>query len=163
MGTVRDDLAARKAVRAVQLRAMHKTYDEIAQSLLPCTPEHQPDGQPWCDACVPMYAHRSSAMRAVQAQLEQEYAAGSETREQQRRQQLAEIDLILARLIPQAIGRGEHQQEAARSVPRYMDRRAKLLGLDAPARVSITTELDSQIEALADQLLQMGGAEVPTE
>jgi hypothetical protein len=162
MGTIRDDLAARKAVHAVKLRAQHLTYDEIAQALLPCSPEHQPDGKPWCDACVPMYGHRSSAKRAVDAQLAQEYAAGSETREQQRRQQLAEIDLILARLIPQAIGHSAEQQEAARSVVRYLDRRAKLLGLDAPARVQITTEMDAQIEALADQLLSMPGG-VPTE
>lgn len=163
MGTRADDLAARKAVRAVKLRAMHKTYEEIAQSLLPCTPDHEPDGKPWCEACVPMYAARSSAKRAVDNQLALEYQAGSETREQQRRQQLAEIDLILARLIPQAIGHSDAQQEAARSVVRYLDRRAKLLGLDAPARVSITTELDAQIEQLATDLMNMPGNVVPNE
>jgi hypothetical protein len=96
-----------------------------------------------------MYAHRASAKRAVDHALEQEYAAGQDTREQLRRHQLSQIDLLLQVTMAKAVG---GDWEAARVATRLLDRRARLLGLDAPARVTITTELDQAIEDLVGQL-----------
>lgn len=158
----RKALATRKAIRAVQLRSMGWTLEAIAAALLPCD-DHRPDGRHDCDRCQPMYAARSSAKRAIDHQLEQEYAAGSEGREAARRHQLSQIDLMLRRLVPQALGQGEHQQEAARTVVRYLDRRAKLLGLDAPARLVVNSELDQQIMDLSQQLLDLPTDATPTE
>ena len=147
-----DLLAQRKALHAVKLRARGLSLDAIAAARLPC-PYHAArgngDGVDTCSDCLPMYAHRSSAMRAIERQLEQEYAAGQETREQLRRHQLLQIDTLMQTAMPAAMG---GDWEAARTCVRLLDRRARLLGLDAPARVQVTTELDQQIDALLQEL-----------
>lgn len=136
----------------MQLRGLGWTYEAIAGALLPCD-EHKPDGRHGCQFCLPMYANRASAKRAVDKILADEYAAASETREQMRRHQLSQIDLLLRRIMPEAMGNGEGHLEAQRNAIRALDRRARLLGLDAPARVSISTELDTQISELFDELV----------
>lgn len=149
-------LAARRKNRALLLRSLGWTYDRIAASLLPCDLHAKGGGagEPGCDLCLPMYASRAGAQKAVTAALADEYAAGQETREQQRRHQLAQIDLLLSKSMPAAVG---GDWEALRGATRLLDRRARLLGLDAPARIAVTTELDAQIEALADELLAEAG------
>lgn len=152
--TAHKALAARKRVRAVQLRSMGRTFDQIAAAMLPCFTHRSTEGDPQCDECLPMYANRSSAKRAVDAALADEYAATADTREQMRRHQLAQIDLLLQRVMPEALGSGPGHLEAQRNALRALDRRAKLLGLDAPSRVQITSELDEQIEELMNQLTE---------
>lgn len=156
--TARDALATRRQTHAVLLRSCGLTYQAIADSVLPC-PTHTYHhlaptewGKRSCKACRPMYANRSSAKRAVDAALEQEYAAGADTREQLRRAQLAQLDALLARTMVEALGFGDGHLEAGRNAVRYLDRRAKLLGLDAPARLAITSELDQQILELTERL-----------
>lgn len=143
-------LAALKQAHAVRLRAGGQSFQQVADAYLPCQ-AHRPTGAVRdCPDCVgPMYAHRASAKRAVDKALEQEYAAGQDTREQLRRHQLAQIDLLLQAAMPKALGA---DWEAARVATRLLDRRARLLGLDAPARVTITSELDAAIEDLTAQL-----------
>ena len=159
-------LAARRQVRAVQLRSLGYSYDAIAQALLPCDLHARNadgtagTGRADCDLCAPMYANRSAAYKAVQRGLALEYAAGQETREQQRRHQLAQIDLLLQRSMRSAYA---GDWEAMRAATRLLDRRARLLGLDAPARIAVTTELDAQIEALAAELLDEAGRDQEVE
>lgn len=143
-------LAKLKQAHAVRLRAGGQSFQQVADAWLPCL-DHRRDGADRsCPNCVgPMYGHRASAKRAVDAALEQEYAAGQDTREQMRRHQLAQVDLLLQAAMPAALGK---DWEAARVATRLLDRRAKLLGLDAPARVTITTEVDQAIEDLVAQL-----------
>lgn len=154
LGQPAQQIAARKRVRAMQLRGLGWTYEAIAQALLPCD-EHRPDGLHSCELCVRMYANRASAKRAVDKILADEYDAASDTREAMRRHQLSQIDLLLRRIMPEAMGNGDGHLEAQRNAIRALDRRARLLGLDAPTRVSISTELDTQIAELYDQLVQL--------
>ena len=77
----RRDRAARAEQQAVHLRALGRTFDQIAASALPCTPFHAAHPEPGCPACLPLYRDRSAAKRAVDRTLEREYAAGSDTRE----------------------------------------------------------------------------------
>jgi hypothetical protein len=154
-GQAAEQIAARKRVRAMQLRSLGWSYEAIASALLPCD-EHKPDGRHGCLACVRMYAHRASAKRAVDRILADEYDAASDTREAMRRHQLAQIDLLLRRVMPEAMGSGDGHLEAQRNAVRLLDRRARLLGLDAPTRVAVTTELDMQISQLYDELVGNG-------
>lgn len=145
-------LSDRKAIRAMELAAGGMTADAIAHSLLPCD-DHRPQGRQDCAACLPMYADRSGAKRAIDRMLAREYALGAASREQLRQHHLAQIDLLLRAKMPDALNNGSpSSNEAARVVLRALDRRARLLGLDAPARVTVTTELDAQIEELVAQL-----------
>ena len=146
------DRARRAEQQAVQLRALGATYERIAASVLPCTIYHQQHPEPGCPACETLYANRTSAMRAVSRALEREYAAGSDTREALRRQQLSQIDLILGPAMKRAMSNGDQVEAAVTSCVRLFDRRAKLLGLDAPLRIDRTSELDAQVEALVEQL-----------
>jgi hypothetical protein len=149
-------LTRRKVDKAVNLRLMGLTYQQVADTPLPC-PAHaewiegNPDGD--CTACLPrLYASRTGARRAIMQQLDREYAAGAETRQALRSQQLAQIDLLLTKAMPRALATVDAAD--IRSVVRLLDRRARLLGLDAPTRVEVTTELDQQITALLDELAE---------
>ena len=99
-----------------------------------------------------MYTNRSSAKKAVDRALAREYEAGANTREQLRRHQLAQIDLLLQRAMVEALGNRDGHLEAMRNATRLLDRRARLLGLDAPTRITMDSELDAQIAALVEQV-----------
>lgn len=145
-------LARRKQVRALNLKAIGYTYEAIAQSLLPCD-DHRPNGRQDCTYCQPMYSDRSAARKAVLAGMQAEYAIGAETRSQYVAQQLLQIDMVLTRAMPEALDRSNpDRNEAARVAERFLRQRARLLGLEAPARIQITTELDETIRELVDQL-----------
>lgn len=133
------------------------TFDAIAAAYLPCERlEHrEAGGLASCPECLPMYTNRSAAKKAVDRALADEYGQGASTREQYRRQQLAQLDLLLSSKMPEALGRSDSANEAARVVLRALDRRARLLGLDAPTRVQVTTELDMQIEELVTRLADL--------
>lgn len=146
------DRSRRAEQQAVHLRALGRTYDQIAASPLPCNDYHAQHPEPGCPACLPLYANRAGAKLAVDRTLEREYAAGSDTREALRRQQLAQIDLILGPAMQRALDGGDQVEAAVTSCVRLLDRRAKLLGLDAPLRIERTSDLDAQVEALVEQL-----------
>lgn len=150
-------LAARRQTRAVMLRSMGWTFDAIAQALLPCDVHRTDGGWDSCTNCLPMYAHRSSAKRAVETALAQEYREGDETREQMRRHTLAQLDLLLTRMMPDALG---GDAAAGRVALRAIQQRAQLLGLNAPTRHVIQSELDAELEELMVRLAGIDPASV---
>lgn len=156
----RTRLAVLREGRAVDLRLAGMTYDQVAASLLPCSAHRGTEGDPRCERCEPLYANASSARRAILRALDKSYALGAEGREQLRQQHLGQIDLLLRRAMRAALG---GDWEAMRVATRLLDRRARLLGLDAPSRVTVTTELDQEIEALLDQLAEQTGSREAAE
>lgn len=165
-------LALRRRVYAVELRSMRRTYQQIADAVLPC-PEHRDRGGITPAACrqqheahrlvdgpnaapidcTPMYANRKGAQRAVEQGLAEAYSITEADRDRLRREQLATIDLALQRLMRDTVGGGDaiDRARAANAVARLLERAAKLTGLDAPTRVTVTTELDDELSsALAD-------------
>lgn len=151
---------------------MRRTYQQIADAVLPC-PEHRdrggidptqcalehetrrvvdgPDAAPI--DCVPMYSGRSGARRAVEQGLAEAYSITEADRDRLRREHLATIDTALQRLMRDTIGSTDpmDRARAANAVARLLERAAKLTGLDAPTRVTVTSELDDELSAaLAD-------------
>jgi hypothetical protein len=160
IGSSRQTLGRRRQLHALNLRSLGYTYEAVAQALLPC-PDHRLKGRDGCEFCLPMYRSRAAAKRAVDAAMAAEYALDAGTREQYRQLQLAQIDLVLQRVMPEATAKGKDRNEAARVAERYLRQRARLLGLEAPARIQITTELDETIRELVDQLEETVGAVEP--
>lgn len=142
----RRQTATLKEGRAVQLRLLGFTYEQIAAKMLPCPP-HRPDGLVGCGLCVPLYpSGKSAAKKAIDRALQRDYALNEAGRDQLRQQQLGQVDLLLQRAMREAMGDKPGRHEAMRNAIRLLDRRARLLGLDAPTRVQVTSELDAQIE-----------------
>lgn len=157
----RKRLAVLREGRAVDLRLLGMTYEQVAASLLPCSSHRGTEGDPTCSLCQVLYPGGASAARkAILRALDKAYALGQEGREQLRQQQLGQIDLLLRKAMRSAMG---GDWEAARVATRLLDRRARLLGLDAPSRVQVTTELDQEIEALLDQLAEQTGSREAAE
>lgn len=103
--------AAEKRTRALQLRKAGATYDQIAQQV--------------------GYENRGNAYRAVMQELKElpkDDAAEVLTLEVER------LDQLLVALWPKAM---KGDVRSAETVIRLMERRAKLLGLDAPAAVNV--------------------------
>lgn len=141
--------------RAVELRLLGHTYEQIAHAMLCTNPEHRPDPDPSCGRCVPLYRDKSAARKAVVRALGRDYALGAEGREQLRQTHLARLDLLYRRAARAAV---QGEWEAARVAVRILDAQAKVLGIYAPSRLQITTEIDQEIEAMLDE---MGVADAP--
>lgn len=119
--------AAEKRARALDLRKAGATYDQIAQQL--------------------GYANRGNAQRAVQTALKEITA---EPARDVLTLELERLDAMLLGLWPQA-RRGN--LGAVDRVLRIQERRARLLGLDSPARFSVEAEnLGAEITALINAL-----------
>lgn len=101
-----------RTLQALQLRASGATYDQIALAL--------------------GYANRSCAFQAVQRGLRMTLR---EPADQVRDLELQRLDRLQAALWARAIKGG---YRAIETILKLMDRRAKLMGLDAPTRVDIT-------------------------
>lgn len=147
--------ARQKADRAVHLRiAGRRTYQQIADALMPCPDHRAINGSEDCPACERMYAGRAAAYKAVQRALLEDQKAGEETRHQARTEHLATLDVLAARTIRDAISAGSatDRSRAAAAAAKVLDQRAKILGLYAPTKVEVTTELDM---AIADELAAM--------
>ena len=119
-----------KEIKAVQLRSSGATYQDIADAL--------------------GYESRSSAFRAVRRALQR---WGSEAVDELRVLELARLDQITLKLWPKVLGRpardhGDGTQDAPvppdmKAMELYLkvsQRRAKLLGLDAPTMVDFTMD-----------------------
>lgn len=105
--------AKERQLAALELRKGGKTYEEIAKEL--------------------GYRGKSGAFKAVELALKDMM---QEPADEVRRLELSRLDKMLDSLWWQ-IGSGKHS--VIEKVLKIMDRRAKLLGLDAPARRDITT------------------------
>lgn len=147
---------------------MRRTYQQIADATLPCD-EHRPIGgidPEQCRLahetaravdgpdshpidCMPMYANRGTARRAVLEGLAEGYQISESDRDDLRREWLATIDTATQRLMRDVLSPGDpiDRARAASAVVRLMDRAAKLTGLDAPTRVTVTDELDEDLSA----------------
>lgn len=103
-----------RQVKALELRRMGKGYSEIAAAL---------------------GIGRSQAHRLVQSGLADAVAQVSAEADELRAEEVSRLDAMLSGLWPDA-RRGQHA--AVDRVLRIMERRAKMLGLDAPTKVSET-------------------------
>lgn len=139
-----------RETRAVYMRAVLRyTFQQIADALFPC-PEHASvNGLAECPACEPMYGNRGTAKRAVDRAMARDYAAGEGARATLRSEQLATIDALLKRALGDALGKGSPADRARAMIAatRLLERQARLTGLDAPARLTVTDELDEEIRA----------------
>lgn len=148
--------ARMKADRAVHLRvAGRQTYQQIADALMPCPEHKRVGGAEDCTDCERMYAGRAAAHKAVTRALADDRQAGEETRQLARDEHLSTLDVLLRRSILDAISTTNSPSDRARAITaaaRVLDQRAKVLGLYAPTKVEVTTELDL---AIADELAAM--------
>lgn len=157
----RGQLARRKAQRALFLRTVLRySMQRIADSTLPC-PSHEPDGMAGCTMCVtPMYASRGAASKVINKALSEEFPLDAAAKESMRREQLETLNVALARimrdLLNGKVSPGDRAR-AANALERLLARQAKLTGLDAPARVVVTEDLDMQIDEALEALLSQPG------
>lgn len=119
------------------------------------------DGMPWAEIGDQLkYGGKTRAVRAAQASKDADRAlhyvvAGSV--DGWRAEELAIIDALIAAHLPRAL-KGNHR--SAEIVMRAQGRRGRYVpGLEVPQRFEgkISTELDAEIEALADELAAQGG------
>lgn len=117
--------------QAVELHLAGASYDAIAEQV--------------------GYRDRGGAYKAVRRALERAVISSVD---EQRESAVARCDRMLRALWPKALG---GDPDAEKACHRWETRRAKLLGLDAPTQVraTITSELDSEIEALVQQLTEV--------
>lgn len=148
-------LAARREAKAVQLRAARMTYQQIADYVMPC-PEHDSiGGLDGCGDCAPLYRSRAGAFKAVTRVLEREYAGAAASRELLLQESLATVDAVIRRMMADTQDPRldpADRARAATALMRAMDHRAKLTGLYAPTRVTVTDELDLEIEQMIRDL-----------
>lgn len=111
--------AAERRRQALELRKAGATYDRIAQQL--------------------GFANRGGAYRAVETALREITA---EPAQDVRQLELERLDALLLGLWPQA---RKGNQGAVDRVLRIMERRAKLLGLDAPTKAEVGGKLSYEI------------------
>lgn len=114
--------ARERAVKALQLRKEGWTYDEIAR-------EKDANGNP-------LYRDRRTAHMAVTALL---YSTAQEPADEVRQLELQRLDMLLNKLMP---GINEGVPSSVSVAIRLMERRSKLLGLDAPERTEIEIKID---------------------
>lgn len=128
---VRTQTAANRA-RAVELAVAGATYQQIADEL--------------------GYANRGTVHRLVTEALAEQWAEGATDRNQLLHRELARLERMTRALWPDVV---QGKPDAIHAALRVADRRAKLLGLDAPTKLQhqVTSELDAEIEQL---LLDLG-------
>lgn len=130
-GRERANVLEREA-KAVALKAAGATYAEVGRVL---------------------GTDRSNAAKIVRRALEREH---SEAVALMRQVEGERLDRLQRGLWLQAT---QGDVQAAMGVLRVMERRARLFGLDAPARVQVTTELDAEIDSLVQQLADLSVVE----
>jgi hypothetical protein len=119
---------AEKRRRALELRRAGATYDQIAASV--------------------GFAGRSGAYKAVMATLK------AMLREPAEEVRLLELDRLDAMLLGLWAGAKSGDIKKAELVPKIMDRRAKLLGLDAPVKAMVQSEAKAELIVTDDARAQ---------
>ena len=74
-------------------------------------------------------------------------------------EELAKLDLLEHELLPVALSGGPKGGVSLRAVDRVLairDRRARMLGLDAPSKVEATFKVELVVRALEDTLAELG-------
>ena len=107
--------AQQKAQRALDLRLAGKSFDAIAKAL--------------------GYASRSGAFMAVDELIKARVADATEGADELRRLELERLDVMAAGLWPSA---SKGNPAAVDRMLKIQERRAKLLGLDAPAKQEVS-------------------------
>jgi hypothetical protein len=128
------DVLLRKETEAVELHLAGMPYEQIAERI--------------------GYRDGSGAYKAVRRALSRRVTTASDEVVES---SLARCDRMLTAWWPRALA---GDAKAALVVERWETRRAKLLGLDAPVRVSatLTSELDAEITQLVEQLAGLPAA-----
>lgn len=149
-------MARRRQAMAVQRRAAGLTFQQVADSLMPCGMHVDSDElvQEACTECRPLYNDKSAARKAIVKALQDEYDLSEQARDELRREDMATTALVIQRMTADLLGAGREPGEraaAGRTLLRALDHRARVAGYLAPTRVQVTPELDADIEqALAD-------------
>ena len=139
MGNRPDEAAMlQKEREAITLKAAGATYAEIGRLL---------------------NMDRSNVAKMVKRALLREH---SDAVDEYRRVEGERLDRLQRAVWGQAMG---GDTDAVKTIIRVMQRRARLFGLDAPVRHTITTEMDAQIEALLEEMRTLPPAafDAPTE
>lgn len=125
---IKRDTAELKRVenQALRMRTAGATYDQIAEAL--------------------GYRDHSGAWAAVDRALARERHANVT---QHREESLARLDRMLRTLEP---GMQAGDVAAVRAAVQVERRRAALLGLDAPTQITVTSEIDAEIERLMGEM-----------
>lgn len=131
---------AEKQRQALELRKAGATFEQIAKQL--------------------GYANGGGAYKVVQAGLK---ALVQQPADEVRQLEVERLDAMLRALWPDAMSGKPQVIDRCLGI---MDRRAKLLGLDAPLRIEehVITEdaIDAEMRRLSEQIAERGGA-VPVE
>lgn len=151
-----------KADRVVHLRlAGRLSFQQIADSLMPCPDHQRTGGLESCAECERMYGGRAAAQKAYTRAITVRDDEAKETREQARIEHLLTLDVVLrTQMVDATKGGGDpaDRARAATAALRALDQRAKILGLYAPTKVEVTTELDATI---AQELAALAEMPVP--
>lgn len=95
---------------------------------------------------------KSSAYDAVQRALTTEIGDQQENRDRYRAEQVAQCDVALKGLYAK-VEAGDPR--AIDSWVRVLDRKAKVLGLDAPLKLVVTDQMDAEIEQLLEEAARL--------
>lgn len=117
--------AFQRRMKAVRLRASGATYEQIAQAI--------------------GYGDKSSARQAVMAVLKAHYDETAPDRNTLLLRELMTLDTLQMAAWKGAMS---GDPESIRVVVRIMERRSRMLGIDAPTKIEITDELDREIASL---------------
>jgi hypothetical protein len=128
----------RKEQKALELRLLGFTFQEIAQE-------------------TGFWKDRRGAFKAISAALKKAQAENKESADELRSVELARLDRYLTFLAKRM---NDGDTKSVDSALRIMDRRAKLLGLDAPTKseVSVTSSMSNEelIAGAVEQLRALG-------
>lgn len=133
-------VTAERRAKAITLRLAGMDYSTIADRL--------------------GYSNRAAACKDITRALAVNLAELGRTADELREVELTRLDRLQAAAWAPAVGGDLRSIE---TVLRVIDRRCKLLGLDAPVRAEVWTisDIDAQIRALADELADRAETETP--
>lgn len=126
------DAAMLKAQRTLDLRMAGATFAQIATTV--------------------GYTDRSAARKAYLRALDAEVSLKAEDRAAWRQEQAARLDRLVRSLWSAALG-GDVKAHAA--INRHLERQARLLGLDAPTRITVDDALTTEIEGMLDEMARL--------
>lgn len=159
-------IAAQRRSVAMLARIRGFTFEQIAAMKWCPDDTHHPetDPVPWCDFCnTTLYSGRQSAHSAVTDALRELAVESAATREELRAVEAARLDAVIqtaTALMRDELLEPVDRLRAAGQVIAASNRRATMMGLNEPARVTLESETDAEIKALVDKLGTVEGARV---